>query len=221
MPFSPLPNLEEVFVFQKRTGQPRRWPVHVDFFAEPLSVDAAYWLGFIYADGSVSWKRPTGKGAWVLTICLKPSDAFHLRLLQEKLGGRVRVGKAARLDVYSKLLCERLAELGVVPRKSWSPVCPPSLFGDSRIAFLRGMFDGDGCLHVNKRGYIQAAFCGHPDLVEWFVEQVGVIGSSMRRDNTLYYQWTGGRQARAIIRVLYGHEGPSLKRKQMIADRFL
>lgn len=215
--FQHPPDLAQVFTPERRTGRPRLVEVYPEFFAEPLTTTAGYWLGFIYADGSVAWKP-----SWTLTINLKLDDAMHLRGLVSNLGGRlVKKHKLVRYNAFSKKLCERLAWFGIIPRKSYGPVRPPNLEGAVQRAFLRGLFDGDGCLHVSKRGHLQAAFCGHPAVVEWFVATVGVVGSQRFRGNTLYYQWTGGRQARKIVRALYNGPGPALERKAEIARRYI
>lgn len=202
-----------------RSGRPRSVHVTEDYF-DDLGVEQAYWLGFIYADGCVIWTDSAGRSRWVLTINLKPDDTDHLFKLHAALGGSFKVGKAARLNAHSRYLCARLGSLGVVPRKSYAPCAPPPMRGEVLRSFLRGMFDGDGCLHETKKGYLQAAFCGHPAIVRWFVEKVGVSGSEHLRDGTLYYQWSGGRQARALIRNLYPGT-PSLDRKAAIAARWI
>ena len=108
-----------------------------------------------------------------------------------------------------------------MPRKSANPCAPPLLAGPEIRAFLRGMFDGAGCLHETKRGYLQAAFTGHPDIVKWFVWAVGVGTNGVRlRNGTAYAQWTSGPLAKKVCRVLYPGE-PSLDRKAAIAERWV
>lgn len=214
------PAFAEIGTVGARTGRPRMVAVHERYFDGDLDEQAAYWLGFIFADGCVRWIDAQGHGRWVLRINLQTGDVEHLRKLYTVLGGAVAVtSRCARFTAHSRYLCARLGSLGVVPRKSSAPCEPPVLEGAALRGFLRGLFDGDGCLHVSKRGYLQAAFTGHPALVRWFVDAVGVKGSSRLRDGTLYYQWTGGRQARAVVRALYPGV-PVLARKIAIAERW-
>lgn len=206
----------------KKSGRPAKHFCNTWVFDNPLSIDATYWLGFIYADGSVSWVDCEGRSRFELQINVQLRDLGHLWKLRCLLGGDVRITTScARFGIGSKQLCHRLSQLGIMPQKSQYPLEPPQLHGDAKIAFLRGLFDGDGCLHITKRGYLQAAFCGHPAIVKWFACEVGIAGSERFRDNTLYYQWTSGCAAKQLVRYLYGTSGPALKRKAEIAKRFM
>jgi hypothetical protein len=196
-------------------GQPRRVFVREDYF-DTLGPDQLYWLGFISADGSVGLKP-----RWALTVNLALRDVGHLEALRDAIGGTLIVKPTfARFLACSKRLVLRLSDLGVVPRKSYEPELPPSEC--STPAFLRGMFDGDGCLHVSKRGYLQAAFCGNPLIVEWFIRACGVPhNGTSERGRTMYVNWTSQPRAVQLARLLYVIDGaPRLLRKSRIADLY-
>ena len=128
----------------------------------------------------------------------------------------------ARLTVGSRRLCGALYQWGLVPRKTWAPASPPPMSGDVLTAFLRGIFDGNGCLHVNRKGNLQAAFCGNPDVVDWFVAQSGHPHGGLRlRNTTAYAQWSGHARAVALAARLYSGPGPALARKLVIAKVFI
>jgi len=197
----------------RRLGRPRRVWVREDAF-DVLDVEASYWLGFIIADGSIDIPR------WMLTVHLAEKDREHLVALQAFLGGTIGETKTGpRLIACSRRLVEGLIARGVMPRKSYGSGEPPSLEGDARIALLRGLFDGDGCLHVTQRGHLQAAFCGRDELVAWFVKQIAIEtnGVPSTRGGCVYAQWTSGIRARAIAALLYDAPGPRLARKNAIA----
>jgi len=205
---------------ERRTGQPRLHLVFDDYFDGPLDVVAAYWLGFIYADGNVRFKP-----YWAFTLHLAEKDRAHVEVLHKLIGGVVSTTPTGtRVIVHSRALCLSLARNGVVPNKSRESVRPPALEGAAQQAFLRGLFDGDGCLHISKRGHSQAAFCGHPGIVEWFIDALGVTRSLNRvqRGNTLYASWTGGPGTRDLVHRLYGDNAelqPALPRKAELAWR--
>lgn len=209
-------DLDSVFASEARSGRPRRNPVHAGLFEGSLGVESAYWLGFIYADGSVAYKP-----RWCVSVSLASRDEAHVHALQAVLGGRVAATKAGavRLMVHSKELCRSLAKRGVVPRKSYVPVEPPALGDEPGRAFLRGLFDGNGCLHRTKRGHLQAAFCGHPAVVEWFCRQVAVPtnGAPRVRGGAAYAQWTSSGRAASLAQLLYDAPGPRLARKAQLA----
>ena len=84
--------------------------------------DMAYWLGFIFADGSVEDYR--------LKVELKSDERAHLATLLAFLGSDAPVRQVARYDrrigktyhnanirVYSRAFIASLAALGVHPRK--------------------------------------------------------------------------------------------------------
>lgn len=213
-------------------GRPRTIQVNHEVFSplpEELSEEACYWLGFIFADGCVS-----AKPRWCLAVNLKHQDLDHLLKLEAFLGGRARAGKkAARYMAFSKELVQLLVMLGVLPRKSTEPGLPPEgLTDEQSIALLRGMFDGDGCLHEAKRfGALSAHFCGHPDVVDWFItamlrHNVPKPGSLRKRGNTTYAQWAKQDHALLLAETLYGRAarpktGPALARKVETAHRAL
>jgi hypothetical protein len=70
--------------------------------------------------------------------------------LDYTLGVKIKFHKDSGKDVaafrvYDRSLCQRLQDLGVVPRKSHVDTTMPA-FPDECVAdFFRGYFDGDGC----------------------------------------------------------------------------
>lgn len=117
------------------------------------SSDMAYILGFICADGSISWNSV--KGYYSLTITAAEKDKLHLEKIREIIQSskpllRGESTKSYRLIVNSKKLCRRLMGLGVMPRKSLIlkfPKVPKKYLKD----FIRGYVDGDGSLSYLQR----------------------------------------------------------------------
>ena len=112
--------------------------------------DKAYWLGFLYADGAVS-SRNNG-----LELSLQLLDSEHLNKFKTflKSSSNIRldfkIGRC-RINVSNKQFKEDLIKCGCTPRKSLTlkfpskDILPEKLYS----AFIRGYFDGDGCLsHV-------------------------------------------------------------------------
>lgn len=109
----------------------------------------AYWLGFFYADAYNGDKVNT------VSIGLKGSDDTHLAKLadffglpQSKILRKItNAGNdVATLKLYSKYLCTKLTELGCPRAKSLILKYPNFLNYDLNNHFIRGLFDGDGCL---------------------------------------------------------------------------
>jgi hypothetical protein len=123
--------------------------------------EKAYWLGFIYADGYV------GKDCYDFEISLKGSDAGHLEKFNKFIkctdSERVRISKVkcgdkecerCRWGCNNKTIWTALNNLGVVPRKSLILTFPDiSIFKsqDLILHFIRGYFDGDGCISYQNK----------------------------------------------------------------------
>jgi len=118
------------------------------FFDCITSDQQAYWLGFLWADGTV------GRGRDVC-LSLQSRDVPHLHRLRRALRAShpvryYRYGrlKFCRLAITSPHLVTALAHYGLVtPRKPRLPRLPHKWHG----AFVRGYFDGDGSITIYKR----------------------------------------------------------------------
>lgn len=143
-----------------------RWPVHDGAFSEPLTEEAAYWIGFIGADGTIIRKPKLKQTA--IQIGLASRDRAHLeRFLAFVSPGR-RVHDTTRATngvrhslslatVPSDQLVLACARYGIVHGKTYSmPNFRPPL--EQETAFWRGWFDGDGgiCIYRGSDGLIRA-----------------------------------------------------------------
>lgn len=121
--------------------------------------EKAYWLGFVYADGNIS--KEGDKHRYFFEISLKESDYNHLMKFNkfvEFKGNNIKRktiksnGKeyiAYRWMIGNKHLWKTLISHGCVPQKSLILKFPDeSIFADKSLIrhFIRGYFDGDGCI---------------------------------------------------------------------------
>ena len=134
--------------------------------------EKAYWLGFIYADGGI--RNDIGE-SYQLVISLTASDGEHLKKFNKSLGGNLQVVysdslykpngktyKKATIRVCSKEIVKDLVAIGATPCKSLT-IQFPELRQDLIRHFIRGYFDGDGCVSAPKRkkerlSYIRVSF---------------------------------------------------------------
>lgn len=118
-----------------------------------------YWLGYLASDGNISKNSNSIR----LTTNL---DNEHLKQNYVKfLGGSATVidvdelryiKKSVNTTIYfsSKEVKEYLINLGITPVKSKTlNILFPLTFG-----FLRGILDGDGCVHLKEGKYVQVSF---------------------------------------------------------------
>ena len=121
------------------------------FFEKIDSEEKAYWLGFIYADGYISEKHH-----FELSLALK--DYSHLEKLGKILNKEIKKDNfRCRLSINNKFFVEQLRNHGVVPRKSLILEFPETILPQFISSFIRGYFDGDGCIYYGKNDLLSSS----------------------------------------------------------------
>lgn len=193
-----------------------------DLFETISTEDDAYWLGFIFADGCIS---DTG----FLEISLKSSDYKHLlkfadycKFDKNKVVRRQPVGKYYRCRIGFKVkeeIQERLNSLGVVPRKSLTaeyPKIPEKL----SYHFIRGYFDGDGCIYLRKPRTannvlreISVNILGTKNLLTKINKRTGSSLKKIHKRKNIYELRLFCREARKFLKLIYEDSTIHLNRK--------
>lgn len=152
----------------------RTHKVNESFF-EKWSADMAYVLGYWFADGCIT------KGDCI-SISTAASDKYILKKIAKVMGSDHRISPYRSLatkkvqyslNIYSKKIFSDIQKLGGKERKSLDmdlPHVPSKYFAD----FLRGYFDGDGCIHYNKNDkcYITTFVSGSKVFAEKLLAQI-------------------------------------------------
>lgn len=137
-------------------NQQNRAKFNENIFDSIDNEEKAYWLGFIYADGCLS-SRDNGFELSLSIKDIKHLEKFNSFMEHEK--DNVRIGtskyngkelKRCRWGVTNKHLWETLNNLGCTPRKSKTLKFPDIYLGKFTKDFIRGYFDGDGCITYKK-----------------------------------------------------------------------
>lgn len=145
----------------------KRYPYICDynFFKNIDSEEKAYWLGFIYADGWISINRNTNSG--VVGIQLQLYDEGHLKKFNKSINGNYKIitgernctlnttnpdklNKYCQIRIYSIDMVKDLMLYGVNSNKSYN-ITFPNLQEQLIRHFIRGFFDGDGCVRTRIR----------------------------------------------------------------------
>lgn len=128
---------------------------------------SAYILGLIWADGNLYYPKNGRKPILDITsvdhdIMVPIHDiitpAKKLYTYQPKKGRLAYSVKTRSPDIIASL-----EAAGLVPRKSYNAIWPQIDLGDYKWSFVRGVFDGDGCVFrntVNGYEYLHTSFTG-------------------------------------------------------------
>lgn len=128
-----------------------------DYFKEINSEEKAYWLGFLYADGCVD----NNLRHIILELNIKDYD--HIVKFKEVLETNAKIAikeptttkpnRSVRIVISCKQMCCDLVKLGCIPCKSAKLVFPNKNQVPNHLLshFIRGYFDGDGCLCCCER----------------------------------------------------------------------
>lgn len=140
----------------------KKYIFNEDFFENINSELKAYWLGFLYADGNVyipNYKQNKSKGGRI-EIALKANDDYHLYNFISDINGNMElkyrdiklndnIYKSCRLYLGSIKMVTDLIKHGCIPNKSLLLKFPKHLDNNLYPHFIRGYFDGDGCVAFN------------------------------------------------------------------------
>lgn len=166
------------------------------YFKHIDTIEKAYWLGFIMADGCVSAREKDGK--WLrLSIALQARDIEHLNKFIMNINGdmipreyEVGLGdkshKTCSITINSDEMARDLIKQNVCVNKTYDFKTHPKLPNDLFTHYLRGYFDGDGCLYfaenlkTRKRAKsVEITSYSEQSLVDFktFLEGFGILSS--------------------------------------------
>jgi hypothetical protein len=197
----------------------RRCKIRHGAFNE-LAPEAAYWCGFLFADGNVHrvslTRQPT------VGVDVAERDREHLEKLRSFLGSthKISIGNRSPLSYQfrfaSTQIAERLCELGRYEGSIASQLAASS-------HFWRGLVDGDGSLgcYAKRPGSEPSAqfrLCGERRALLAFTEFLREEGSTganltVRPHKSIYSVGTSGWSAARIVQLLYEDAPVALDRK--------
>lgn len=126
----------------------RRYTVNENYFECVDTIDKAYFLGLLYSDGYVN------SGGFYLSLC--ETDLSILEVFKKTIGysgdiktksnGNEKHCIQKHLNIHSSKLAKSLISLGCVQNKTHILKYPSFLNEKLTSHFIRGYFDGDGCI---------------------------------------------------------------------------
>ena len=197
--------------------------------------EKAYWLGFIFADGYISSKS-NKKSDYNFEISLKGSDTSHLEkfnIFMKHIHNNIRIGSVrcgkkqcsrCRWSIRNKHLWETLNSHGCTPRKSLTLQFPDEHIFQSKDLirhFIRGYFDGDGCITYCDKSHLHPhiSFLGTFDFLAQVAKYTTVKNKVLKENNRkVYIYGASGKTAMEILHYMYKNSTIFLQRK---FDRYI
>lgn len=203
----------------------RLYKLNPNMFDKIDNEGAAYWYGFLYADGSISRRS--------LNIALQPKDYDHLQKLKEFMQSESPISithstlgektyQGVRISFTDRHLISKLTDLGIVAYRPYPERIKTFVPDEFLNHWLRGFFDGDGC--ACKIQFV--SFVGSFRLIEW-IRNILAINANINpllrlrphtKSNVRYLTISGRLQALKVADYLYKNATIFMDRKKDLID---
>jgi hypothetical protein len=183
---------------------------------------AAYWLGFLYADGAISRRT--------LKLVLTHSDQEHLGQFRDFMQStspiavreRPGIDHNAYIEFTDRHLAARVRDLGIVVGRPYPERMIGNVPHDLVHHCIRGFFDGDGS--ARKNGSV--ALCGDQAILSWIRQCVAdAAGTNPHltltkhsKSDIYYLYFSSVRPAQKFASYIYHDATLWLGRKRQVVD---
>jgi hypothetical protein len=214
----------------------RKYFYDENFFEKIDNEEKAYFLGFIFADGCVV--NDSKKSRYQVTLKLHTKDKHILESFITSVKGEMPVWKHGQREMVEihfsgKKMVNDLINLGAIQNKTFT-IQYPTINETLEKHFLRGYFDGDGCIRVNedkrdntKRGDLRIV-SGSLDMLNKINERMNILfGVNINKlygpkDKAFkYIGWSGMSDIEKIYHGFYDDSMLFLNRKKNIFDEVI
>lgn len=194
-----------------------------DIFSIIDTEEKAYWLGFLYADGSIIDK---GK-RHAVEFALKEEDEYHVIAFKEFMGTTAPIKKrivklndqsyiSYRIVIHNIKIVNDLINKGCTPNKSLTLTFPDETIVPSHLLhhFMRGYFEGDGTLIIRKDGQMVLEVLGTKDFLLVVREKFNLPNTKFYHHGKAYgTRHSGNRRCKQFLEQIYKDASIYLKRK--------
>ena len=218
-----------------------------DIFSKIETELQAYLLGFYSADGNINEKRKTfrihlqkqdSELVYLYKDIISP-DARTFAVEGHKTTGRngqeVNAHESFGVDITSAKLCTDLVNLGIGYNKSYSDLHIPEMPENLVRHFIRGYFDGDGCITVwlskekGKSDRVRGKFdiCAKSasilnEFIKFFAtHDIKINLNYLKRDDMYRISTSSKKELEKIYNILYKDSNFYLSRKFNKFDHYV
>ena len=196
-----------------------------DIFEKIKTEEHAYWLGFLYADGSV-YKGP--KGHYRFELGLQERDLEHIEKFKKFINSKHKIAyrektKSYRIIFNDSKFCNDLINLGCVPNKSLILKFPTENQVPKELQkhFIRGYFDGDGYLSKPPK-QLTSDILGTKEFLEAILfilkKELNINSVLLKKDkrnlNNTFNFYLNGNRCRSFLNFIYSDSTVFLDRKK-------
>ena len=208
----------------KGTSKNRKYFFDLSYFSKIDTEEKAYWLGFLYADGYVTYKG-------VSILALQEKDKDHLDKFRKAIkADDIELQYSAKTKSYRICLssvefADNLMNLGCVQAKSLILKFPSEEQVPNHLIhhFMRGYFDGDGCMYICDKYTMAFSVIGTKEFLDVYekilLENCKNKTKTKRQKkdlnkNTEYLTYSGRKRIQEIYNFLYKDATVYLERKR-------
>lgn len=207
----------------------RKYKLNENYFDEINTGNKAYVLGILYADGNIGSKKNT------VCLSLSKDDVDVLEKIKNDMESERPLyfrnfkkynrnqNDQYALIVNSKHMHTIIQKYNLIPCKTHYLQYPDFLKDNQHSHFLRGVLDGDGCIHkpYGKNGKVKLvdicgtkSFCdGAKKIIEKFLDIHCSVIRVRNGDSTYKITISGGLQVKKFLKWIYSDADIFMERK--------
>lgn len=151
-------------VCNKELKRKRKYPVDHHFFSILDTQEKVYFLGFLFADGSVSKSCP----AVNMQLAIKDKailEKFTKLVQPTKPIFTFKNNLYVGMTMDSHTIKNDLCNFGCIPNKTYVLTYPKNIPAELENHFIRGIIDGDGCIFVKDISKVCIVITGCDDFL--------------------------------------------------------
>lgn len=195
---------------------------HNDFAFSKETPQSYYWAGFLAADGCI---KERNKNTKIIALSLANKDFDHIEKFKSFCEAQEPIKQYdnySSIHITSKQMANDLEKFNIVPRKT-KIYKFPNINNNLEKHFMRGYFDGDGGISINKNLQASISIRGTKKFLEKYRESLvknsNVNNVKIRLSSGIYImQYCGNGNARKIFSWLYDGDDYLIRKYKIIKN---